>query len=350
MPRRKKLPPLEGLGKDPENKLMIQKIRPLTALSQSDLSLSEFKILDMYLARINTRNPDQRTVRLTKGQLEEALGVSRINKDDLKQRLKGLYQTIDLAYGNQKRIHLIGLFEEAEAEQDENGIWQVTLTCTQSAMKYIFNAENMGYFRYGLRSIVNLSSRYTYVLFMYLESNRYRKSWEVDLTELKQNLKCDQDELYQEFKFFNQRILKRCQAELHEKTECRFEYEPIKTGRRVTAIRFTLETLADSIAPPMPDQLTIADYEDLTQDPDDPLALLSAACDDEFCWEQMDVLLAAIATKDLPPHPDGLEFARYHYLQQQYAMLNVRAAGGKIKHRFEYLLKMIQNDKEGKTK
>ena len=38
-----------------------------------------------------------------------------------------------------KGFRLISLFEEAVAEQDDYGLWQVKLECTQKAMKYIFN-------------------------------------------------------------------------------------------------------------------------------------------------------------------------------------------------------------------
>lgn len=247
MARKKKIEPISGIGKDPENKLTVQKSRPLTALWQSDLTLAEFKIMDAYLARIDSRKPEMRTVQLTKGELEKALGVTRINKADLKQRLKNLYSPIDLENGNPRKIKLRALFEEADAEQDEHGIWQIQLTCTQAAMKYIFNIEDLGYFRYKLRSVTNITSRYTYVLFMYLEMNRKFKTWEVGIDELKEILNCHADDLYKEFKMFNQRILKRCQKELAEKTECRFAYEPVRKGRSVAKIRFTLESLAPKI-------------------------------------------------------------------------------------------------------
>ncbi len=344
MAKKKTIEPIIGTSKDPENRLTVQKSIPLFSLWQSNMSLSEFKILDTYLSRINSHDPEKRTVVFTKGELEKLLGVKKINKSQLAARLKSLGRFIDVEDGNTKKVHQIALFEEAYGEMDSNGLWTVKLTCTTKAMKYIFNIDKLGYLRYKLHSIVCLKSRYAYVLFLYLEYNRFRKSWEIDVDMLRQFLNCDQDKSYAAFKVFNDRILKRCQKEIHEKTECRFEYEPIKMGRRVTAIRFTLETLADSIEPPIPGQMTIADYEDLVLDPDDPLIFLSSACNNEFSREQMEVLLAAIAAKDLPPHPDGLEFARYHYLQQQYAMLNVRAAAGKITHRFEYLLKMIQNN------
>lgn len=268
MARKKKIEPISGIGKDPENKLTVQKSRPLTALWQSDLTLAEFKIMDAYLARIDSRKPEMRTVQLTKGELEKALGLTRINKDDLKQRLKNLYSPIDLENGNPKKIKLRALFEEADAEQDEYGVWQIQLTCTQAAMKYIFNIERIGYVKYQLRSIASIQSRYTYILFLYLEMNRKFKTWEVGIDELKEILNCHEDSLYSEYKRFNERILKRCQKELAEKTECRFTYEPVRKGRSVAKIRFTLESLAPKIEaeindgePAEPVQLTIDDHE-----------------------------------------------------------------------------------------
>lgn len=81
----------------------------------------------------------------------------------------------------------------------------------------LFNIENLGYLRYKLRCITSLTSRYAYVMFIYLESNRYRRSWEVPLDELKIILNCDNEETYKEYKRFNDRLMKRVHKELTEK-------------------------------------------------------------------------------------------------------------------------------------
>ena len=353
MAKKKNTDILEGISRDPEIKLTVQKSRPLTALWQSDLNLSEFKILDTYLARINSGDSAKRTVVLSKGELEKALGVTQIKKDDLHQRLKRLYQPIDLAKGDDKRLHLISLFQEAKAEQDEYGLWQIRLTCTESAMTYFFNVEKLGYLRYKLRCITSLTSRYTYIMFVYLEANRFRSPWEVELEELKKILNCHEDELYKEFKMFNQRILKRCQKELHEKTECRFTYEPIRKGRAVSAIRFTLETLPELDVPDVdPNQLSMFSSESLD--------FFGSACTPkgdsqcEFSETQIAQLyevLVVIPKSKLPvtEQTDSIDFRRYHYLSERYAALNsaaIRAekAGDPIRDRFAYLLKMLKKD------
>ena len=72
MPQNKKITEsIIGLGKDPENKLTVQKSIPLFSLWRSDMTLAEFKILDAYLSRIDSHIPEKRTVIFTKGELEQ---------------------------------------------------------------------------------------------------------------------------------------------------------------------------------------------------------------------------------------------------------------------------------------
>ena len=344
MARKKKVvEPIVGPGRDPENKLTVQKSLPLFSLWRSDMSLAEFKILDTYLSRINSHEPDKRTVVFTKGELEQLLGVKKINKPDLSARLKGLGRFVELEKENSKKLHQVALFEEAYGEVDENGQWTVKLTCTAKAMKYVFNVEKLGYLRYKLRCITSLTSRYTYVLFMYLESNRFRKSWEVNLEELRQLLNCTED-YYKEFFRFNQKVLQRCQRELHEKTECRFTYEPVKSGRRVVAVRFTLETLSDSMAPAIPGQMSIDDYEDdFDMENDDPNQLIADVLPEGMKPEQVDALRIMAGPKVMWI-PGGVprECLIADYLRKKVMLMKAR--GKDVKYPFDYLKTMIEKD------
>lgn len=353
---KKKVEPIIGLGN--EDKLVVQKSLPLFALWQSDLTLSEFKILDTYLSRIDSHKPDKRQIVLEKGKIEEALGVQKINNPDLKARLKHLMgNVVEVPDKDMKKgFRLMTLFEEAEAEQDENGLWQVKLECTQKAMKYFFNIENLGYLRYKLRCITSLTSRYSYIMFIYLEANRFRKSWEVDLEELKRILACENEETYKEFKYFNNLLLKKIQKELLDKTECRFEYKPIKSGRRVTAIRFTLESISKLIDDPlsgqMPGQISFTDLP--SNHGTDLIELLRSATtppgsdEPEFSRAEIEHLFTTLATVSVDKLPqiddNNIDLRRYHYLAEKYAAMNRQAERTPIKHRFAYLLKLIQND------
>lgn len=368
---RKKIEAITSLGKDTD-KLTVQKSRPLFALWRSGLTLSEFKILDTYLARINSHKPEKRAVVFEKGELERLLGVKKINTPELKERLKHLMgNVVEVPDSTVKKgVRLVTLFEEAVAEQDDNGLWQISLECTQKAMKYFFNIENLGYLRYKLRCITSITSRYTYILFVYLESNRRRKSWEVSLDELKHILNCDKEELYKEYRYFNQKILKRVQKEMHEKTECRYVYEPIKKGRSVVAIRFTLETLPktsfEEFEEVDPNQITFEDYENHNdyEDDDDEMVVKPQPlqCTEEtwegavdefnFSPEQIEELRELIHSLPDCAYPQNLavpgevSLDRYHYVRSKVLEINRRNIQKPIRSKFGYLKKLITQDIE----
>lgn len=348
---RKKIEPIISLGN--EDKLIVQKSLPLFSLWRSELTLAEFKILDTYLSRINSHDTDKRVVMFEKGELENILGVKKINQKDLEDRLKHLMgNVIEIADEDIKKgFRLITLFEEAIAEQDKNGLWQIKLECTQKAMKYFFNIENLGYLRYKLRCITSLTSRYTYIMFIYLEANRYRKSWDISVDELKQILDCDKEETYKAFKRFNDLLLKKVQKEMNEKTECRYKYEPIRKGRNVVAIHFEIETLSNTNLEEIDEnQMTFEQWQEgavkekeLWQE---PLEVF------EFNQEQYDEIFSVLITipSDKLPQSQAchgsVELMRYHYLDQKAKEILRRDKQKPIRSKFAYLLKLMKQDAE----
>ena len=331
-----------------EQNFEVQKSNPMFSLWKSSLSLFEFKVLDTYLSRINSHDPQRRTVRFEKGEMERLFGVTQIRPEELKEHLKHLMeQVVEIRDRRKKKgFVLITLFSKADCEKDDYGLWQVELTCSTDAMEYFFNVEEIGYLRYKLRSIINITSRYSYILFIYIESNRFRREWEVDLAEIKRILNCDSDETYSEYKHFNNLILKRCYNELTQKTELRYTYEPVKKGRRVIAIRFKISSLGDAI--PVQETPPMIEQEVQQEDPRSRrnIEFLSDACNNEFSYEEMELIFSIISTMDFPPHPNGIAFSRYHYLYEKYAALNVQEQYHKITKRFSYFKAMIENDRE----
>ena len=348
---RKKIENIIGLGNN-EDKLVVSKSLPLFALWRSELTLAEFKILDTYLARIDSHKPDKRVVVFNKGELEEKLGVKKINKRELEERLKHLMGNVvkipDI--GDRKGFRLITLFEEAVAEPDEYGLWTVKLECTQKAMKYIFNCDHLGYLRYKLRCITSISSRYTYILFTYLEHNRYRKSWQVSLEELKEMLGCEDEETYKEFKRFNDRLLKRVHQEMHEKTECKYSYEPIKKGRSVVAIKFTVETLPKAIEEDVDEnQINLEDFLEEQAKRERPmyLAPLEVFNFDEEQLDELQSLIATVPNHKLPQQDadrGNIELNKYHYFDQKAKEIIRRDKAKRINSKFAYLVKLMKED------
>lgn len=342
----KKVPgTITGKGKNTETSV-VQKSRPLLELCRRDISLSAFKILDIYLARINSHDPENRRVVLTKGEIESILGVQQIHKKPLDKRLEALKIYVEVC-DSDNRIRNRPLWNAIDGDLDSDGLWTLTLECHEDVAKYFFNIDELGYLRYRLQKIINLTSRYSYTMFIYLEDNRFRKSWEIALDDLKKILSCDSSS-YDEFKIFNNRVLKRCQKELAEKSDYHFSYTPIKRGRVVVAIRFTLETLSDTIEPApereeLPGQTNLFDFDDMAVIDDN--AIYAEALPPEFTAEEVEAIrsLAAPivphkASSNLPPECEVANYLRHK------TKLMEAASRGKVKNKFKYLLAMIQKD------
>lgn len=324
----------------------VQKSNSLLYLWQSSLTLPEFKILDAYLARIDSHHPENRCVQFSKGELEQILDVDRIRIEVLEKRIEHLGIMVKVEDFEDKRgFRSISLFEEAVCYKDDAGLWQIELTCTKQAMKYIFHIENLGYLRYKLQSIIHLTSRYSYLLFLYLERNRFRQSWETSIDELRAQLGCEDT---MPFKYFHNNVLKRSKHELEEKTTCRFSYELIKHGRYVHSVRFCLESLGlnvptAALEEPSSEELSSTEIE-----------MLRSVCKKpngqaEFSVaeiQQINEILKLVPQKKrqrIPGVPNSI-FSRKQYLAERYASLNRLAEKKPIKHRFNYLLKMIRRD------
>ncbi len=360
---KKKESVITSLGKD--GNYMVQKSRPLLALWDSNFSLPEFKILDVYLSRIDSHNPEKKTVVFTKGELEELLGVTKINKTDLDTRLDNLMRRVEIPDNETEEGYIkVVLFEKAHIKADKYGINQVELMCTDSAMKYFFNVDNIGYLRYKLRCIVGIRSLYTYIMFNYIEDNRFRKSWEVDLEELKERLHCTEEDTYKEFKRFNDRLLKRVKKEMDEKTDCRYTYEPIKVGRTVTKVKFTVETIADRELnnetpklPPNPaNGYKVTEkyglWANVFMEGDKDVSEEEWECifNDEQLKE-LHSLLCAIPLYKMPKtdYDDNYDIRRYHYVEQIYTRFKricreKQGTADEIKNPYNYFVKMLESE------
>ena len=93
------------------------------------------------------------------------------------------------------------------------------------------------YISYKLDNILSLKSKYSIRIFEILKSNLFKKCIEIELEELKKMLgiKVKSYDVYQNLK---NKVILQSQKELNKKTDINFEFEEIKTGRKVTSLKF----------------------------------------------------------------------------------------------------------------
>ena len=336
MPKWTTLPQISG-----NCTFLVRKSNPLQSLSETKMTLAEFKILDAYLSKINSHNPEERCVTFDKGELESLLGVTQIKNKDLSDRIDNLFKVVTIQDPDKpNKFTKIALFSCAECTQGDDGLWTIKLACSPEAMEYIFNIESIGYLRYRLKNVVNLTSRYSYILYLYLESNRFRGSWMIPLDDLKKTLCCTAD-TYSEYKRFNDLVLKKCQKELSQKTDIAFDYVALRRGRKVTGVQFILKTPQNATDSPERDE-----FDWTITYGSERLATLAEGCNYEFDKAEMEQIARVLVRINIPCDrvTKSELFGKQFYLREKYAALNVAAENKPIKNRFVYFLKMLEND------
>lgn len=329
---------------DPKN--WVQKADPLMAMKSVPFSLGELKILDTYISRINAEDDTRRTVIFTKEEYEELMGFTCVDPRALQKHIKALLSRVpELYIPNDGYISFV-LFEKAYYHKDEYGKPIIELTCTETSKDLFFCIGKYHYFKYALENIVKLTRKSSYLLYLYIVRNRYRGEWDIDVTELRDNvLDCKNQESYQEYKVFKRDVFIPAVKEVNKKTDCHFDYEQIKRGRWVIKIKFIyhsqeLEQLEGQIS--IDDLPTVTDHKDYGSE---ELNNLASAVNFEFGKEELEGLI---------PIMDGLGILpenRKNYLAEKYAQLRVEEARKKsvgdkpIKHRYKYLISMISDEK-----
>lgn len=346
---RKKPKTAEIIGNlDP--KYWVQKSDPLVMMRSVPFSLGELKILDTYISRINADDSSRCTVIFTKEEYEELMGLACANPRALEKHTKGMLgKVVELEMPNDEYLQFV-LFEQAKYCKDEYGKPIIELTCTPTARDLFFCIGKYHYFKYALENVINLTRKASYLLYVYILTNRYRGKWEIELEELRDTvLDLKKQESYKEYKIFKNRVLDPAVKEVNKKTDCQFDYEPVKRGRTVISITFKYHSKKEQIEQPL-QALSERNHEQLTFGDDDEFEeqeinyggeladlLGNASCDDEFSPEQVRVL------QDLVLQVVGHDHMQCcDYLTHKVHIMNLYKP--KKENRFTYLIKMIKND------
>ena len=348
-----KKPKNEELTGNLDPKHWVQKSDPFVMMRSVPFSLGELKILDTYISRINAADDTRRTVIFTKEEYEELMGISCVDYRTLRKHTKGMLgKVVELQMPNKDYLQFV-LFEQARYHKDEYGKPIIELTCTTLAQDLFFCINKYHYFKYALENVIHLTHKSSYLLYVYIRTNRYRGEWDIDLNELRDTvLDCKGQESYQEYKVFKRDVLNPAVKEVNAKTDCHFEYESIKRGRRVVKIKFIY--LAEKH---IDDQLSLDRLPNVPQPPDqsedrvnqssidetDIISQLHKVCDYEFTRENIN---SAYKFAKTFIHDKTMKV----YFEQTYLNLLEIEKKRKIRDRFSYFYQIICSDADRQRK
>ncbi|RBP57162.1 plasmid replication initiation protein [Alkalibaculum bacchi] len=116
----------------------------------------------------------------------------------------------------------------------------VVLKFDSSLKPYMLQLKEL-YTSYKLENILSLKSKYSLRVYELLKCNEFKKKWEVELEEFKRSLGAT-EKSYSVYQNVKNRIIMQAQKELKEKTDISFKFKEIKTGRKVTSLKFYIES------------------------------------------------------------------------------------------------------------
>jgi plasmid replication initiation protein len=96
------------------------------------------------------------------------------------------------------------------------------------------------YTSYKLENVLSLKSKYSIRIYEILKSNSYKKNITIELEDLK-NMAGSKGKSYTVYQNLKNKVINVAQKELRLKTDISFDYEEIKTGRKVTSIKFNIK-------------------------------------------------------------------------------------------------------------
>lgn len=157
------------------------------------------------------------------------------NWDKVSDSLSERYAKIHTAAGGLKKRPFM-----AESEWDpEAGVFAFQLN---NKLKDQVLQLKSNFTPCALQCLLKLRSFHAWRLFQILKSYSYRKSVTIELLELRKMLGLEDGEnRYKSYGVFKHHVLEKSRIEIETKTALRFSYEQLRTGRAVTALKFSIE-------------------------------------------------------------------------------------------------------------
>ena len=202
------------------------------------------KMLDVYLSKINARDPDTREVIFTKQELCKVLGIHP--KSDIETFIKAAKKLtstnisfVNPSPGDNDGCEFFGALFSTGYAFKENGELKIRLLANFDMMWVFFNLQAIGYTSYRLGNTLSLKNKQSILLYQNMKmwlsvshKQSIQKRYLIDELRLTLAIKG-----YEERKNMTL-LLNRCVKEINEKTDIKLEMDSIKNGNILIGFEF----------------------------------------------------------------------------------------------------------------
>ena len=206
--------------------------------SSYDLSLEEQKIILTLASMVQPTDKEFKPYIFKIADFMELLGVENQAKyTQIPKMTKELMKKVfEIRQGN--KITQVAWLSSAEYEK---GTGMVELEFSPKLKPYMLQLKEK-FTQYQLANVLTMKSKYSPRVYEILKCNEFKKQGhiEIEVQELRKLLKAEN--IYPLYNDFKRKIIIQTQKELKKLSDINFDFEEIKTGRKVTALKFYIKS------------------------------------------------------------------------------------------------------------
>ena len=206
--------------------------------SSYDLSLEEQKIILTLASMVQPEDEDFKPYKFRISDFMELLGVEDKSKyTQIPKLTKELMKKVFEIHEGNKLIQTAWL----SGAVYEKGSGEVELTFSSYLKPYMLQLRSM-FTQYKLANILSMKSKYSPRIYEILKCNEFKKQGfiEIEIEDLRKLIKAY--DVYPKYNDFKRHVIERSKKELNKISDICFEFEEIKTGRKVTSLKFHIKS------------------------------------------------------------------------------------------------------------
>jgi len=206
--------------------------------SSYDLSLEEQKLILTLASMVQPSDEDFKPYKFRINDFMELLGVETKTKySEVPKITKELMKKVFEIEEDEIIIQIAWLSSVVY----KKGTGMVELEFSPRLKPYMLKLNGL-FTQYKLANILSMKSKYSPRIYEILKCNEFKKQGyiEIELDELRKLLKADN--IYPLYADFKRKIILQTQKELKHISDICFEFEEIKTGRKVTSLKFYIKS------------------------------------------------------------------------------------------------------------
>lgn len=238
-----------------EKNYLVTKSNYLIMNSSYDLSLEEQKIILTLASMVQPTDEEFKPYKFKISEFIELLGLETQTKYTKVPKItKELMKKVFEIHEGNKVIQTAWL----NGAVYEKGSGYVELTFSPHLKPYMLQLKEK-FTQYQLTNILSMKSKYSPRIYEILKCNEFKKQGyiEIELEELRKLLKAE--DIYLLYADFKRKVIEQSKKELKKNSDISFEFEEIKTGRKVTSIKFFIKNNAAKMIPDPKEKSLIGD-------------------------------------------------------------------------------------------